>query len=360
MGSVVNKVKRWVKPVIQAMQPYHVADASGMVKLDAMENPYTWPEELKQRWLVELKEVDVNRYPDAHAGPLQEKLREVMAIPENMSIVLGNGSDELIQMIAMALAQTDRTYIATDPSFAMYRAITEAVDVKFKGVSLNDDFSLNPDLMLSAIDQHQPAIIFLAYPNNPTGNLFDAKVVENIIQAAPGVVVLDEAYHAFSGRSFMTRLNDFDNLLVMRTLSKSGLAGLRLGLLAGPNEWISELDKIRLPYNINILSQRTAEFILAHHEILDAQIQQICQSRDTLYALLADLNDIQVWSSATNFILFRSTIKPGDDIYHGLKKQGILIKNLHGNHQLLAQCLRVTVGTEDENIKFLDALKNLL
>ena len=357
----MNKIKHWIRPAVQKMKAYHVADASGKVKLDAMENPYTWPDQLKQQWLAELKEVDVNRYPDAYAVTLQERLRETMSIPDDMSIILGNGSDELIQIIAMAMAQADSTYLAPEPSFVMYQAIAEMVNVRFVGVPLDgDEFSLDRDAMLGAINKHQPAIVFLAYPNNPTGNLFDENIILDVIQAAPGVVVLDEAYHAFSGKSFMLRLGEFDNLLVMRTLSKSGLAGLRLGLLAGPDDWLTELDKLRLPYNINSLSQKTAEFILSQKDVLDGQAQKICLSRDTLCSQLSDIDGIKVWPSVANFILFRSTTKQANDIYQGLQQEGVLIKNLHGSHPVLDQCLRVTVGPGDENTKFLVALKNQL
>ncbi|MBM2829926.1 MAG: histidinol-phosphate aminotransferase [Gammaproteobacteria bacterium] len=357
----MNNVRRWIKPAIQAMKAYQVPASTGMIKLDAMENPYSLPDALKQQWCSELKNVEVNRYPDAQAVLLKKKLREVMAIPEDMGIVLGNGSDELIQIIAMALAQPDRTYIAPEPSFVMYQYIAGIVDVRFAGVPLNnDDFSLDRNTMLDAIEEHQPAVIFLAYPNNPTGNLFDKTIIIDVVRNAPGLVVLDEAYHAYSRESFIPRLDRFENLLVLRTLSKSGLAGLRLGFLAGSPEWLNEFEKIRLPYNINVLSQMTAEFILSHHEVLDAQTQQVCRSRETLFSNLIQIDGIQVWPSSANFILFRPRAQKANDIFAGLRQQGILIKNLHGSHPALSQCLRVTVGTESENTAFITALKQLL
>jgi len=357
----VNNVRRWIKPAIQEMKAYHVPATGRMIKLDAMENPYSLSVEIRQQWLSRLNNVEINRYPDAQANLLKNRLREVMDIPDKMAIMLGNGSDELIQIIAMALAQPDRIYMAPEPSFVMYQFIAGTVDVQFIGVPLNrDDFSLDRDIMLGAIEKHQPALIFLAYPNNPTGNLFDKTVIGDVIRSAPGLVVVDEAYHAYSKETFMPQLDKFDNLLVLRTLSKSGMAGLRLGYLVGAEGWISELDKIRLPYNINALTQSTAEFILSHHEVLDTQAEQIYQGRETLFSELTQIDGIQAWPSVANFILFRPLIKEANDIFAALQGRGILIKNLHGSHPALDQCLRVTVGTDDENTAFITALQQLL
>jgi histidinol-phosphate aminotransferase len=343
------------------MQAYHVPSSAGLLKMDAMENPYPWPEELRQKWLQELNSVHVNRYPDADATVLKERLRTVMTVPDHISIMLGNGSDELIQIIALALARSDRTYLAPEPGFVMYRLISQTVNAGYCGVQLNqDDFSLERDAMLSAIDELQPALIFIAYPNNPTGNLFDREIVLDVIKQAPGLVVIDEAYHAFAGASFMEYLDDFENLLIMRTLSKSGLAGLRLGYLLGKSAWLNELEKIRLPYNINSLSQKSAEFILSHFEVLGGQATDICRNRKVLFRQLAEIDGIKVWPSAANFILFRTLELDANRIFTELKTRGVLIKNLYGSHALLQNCLRVTVGTEKENTVFIDTLRQVM
>ncbi len=357
----MKSVKHWINPAILSMQAYHVPSSAGLLKLDAMENPYVWPEELRQKWLQVLKEVPINRYPDADAAALKERLRTVLAIPDYVSIMLGNGSDELIQIIALALARSDRTYLAPEPGFVMYRLISQTVNTGFCGVQLNpDDFSMERTAMLSAIEERQPALIFIAYPNNPTGNLFDREIVLDVIKHAPGLVVIDEAYHAFAGASFMEYLDDFDNLLVMRTLSKSGLAGLRLGYLLGKSAWLDELEKIRLPYNINSLSQKSAEFILSHYEVLADQAASICRNRKELYRQLSETDGIKAWPSAANFILFRTLGLDANRIFTGLKARGVLIKNLHGSHSLLQNCLRVTVSTEKENTVFIDILRQII
>ncbi len=356
--SPEERLQQWIKPELLAARAYHVPDAEGLIKLDAMENPYLLPNELQDEILEVLTGAEINRYPDPDASNLKQSLRDAMDIPESMEIMLGNGSDELIQIIALAVAHSGQTILAPEPGFVMYKIIADTVGAKYVGVNLNrDDFSLDSGAMLSAIDEHQPAVVFLAYPNNPTGNLFDEETINEIIQAAPGLVVVDEAYSAFSEKSFMQRLGEFDNLVVMRTLSKSGLAGLRLGILTGPALWLNELDKLRLPYNINTLSQKLAELILSRYDILEQQAEVICTNRSGLFEQLQVIEGVYPWQSSANFILFKSTDKSADEISVALLKQGILIKNVSVNFPVLEDCLRVTVGTETENEAFIVALK---
>lgn len=356
--SPEERLQQWIKPELLAAQPYHVPDAEGLIKLDAMENPYLLPVELQEEILEVITGAEINRYPDPDASDLKQSLRDAMDIPESMEIMLGNGSDELIQIIALAVAHSGKAILAPEPGFAMYKIIADTVGAEYVGVDLNsDDFSLDSEAMLAAIDAHQPAVVFLAYPNNPTGNLFDEDAISKIISLAPGIVIIDEAYSAFSEKSFMQRLGEFDNLLVMRTLSKSGLAGLRLGVLAGPTLWLNELDKVRLPYNINTLSQKLAELILSRYDILEQQAEIICANRSGLFEQLLAIESIYPWQSSANFILFKSTDKSADVISAALLKQGILIKNVSASFPVLEDCLRVTVGTEDENEAFVSALK---
>lgn len=335
--------------------------AHGMIKLDAMENPYAWPAEVTADWHAVLQDVAVNRYPDAGAGLLREKLHAVMQVPSGMDILPGNGSDELIQIIAMAVAKPERVLLTPEPGFIMYQMISRYVHMQYRGLPLDrTDFSLSRDAALAAIKQYHPALVFIACPNNPTGNLFDRSTVIEIIRTAPGLVVIDEAYHAFAGDSFMDCLPEYDNLLILRTLSKSGLAGLRLGYLVGAPAWINELDKVRLPYNINVLTQKSAEFILDRYDMLTRQAAQICRDRERLFKQLQALEEVTVWPSRANFLLFRCRNRGADAIHAGLKQHGILVKNLHGSQPNLEQCLRVTVGTADENRSFINALAGLL
>jgi len=363
--SQLDRIEKWVRPEIRALSAYHVPDPGDMVKLDAMENPYQWPEDLVDKWLEIIRNVELNRYPDPGARVLKEHLRDAMEVPAESEILLGNGSDELIQMIMMAMAGKDavgkhHSVLSVEPGFVMYKMIAIFMDMPYIGVPLNEDFSLDETALLNKINETQPAVIFLAYPNNPTSNLFDEQSIRNIIEAAPGVVVVDEAYHAFAEKSFMPMLKEYENLLVMRTVSKMGLAGLRLGLLAGNAEWLNEFDKVRLPYNINILTQASAEFAIKNRDVLDKQTQQICKDRESLFNQLSKIQSITVYPSQANFILVRVNDDQADTIFASLKQQGILIKNLNPVGGLLKDCLRITVGTEKENKAMLTALANAL
>ncbi|TVQ88870.1 MAG: histidinol-phosphate transaminase [Chromatiaceae bacterium] len=350
-----------IRPELRALRAYHVPDASGLIKLDAMENPYGWPAPLQADWLETLREVALNRYPDPQGRALQATLREVMGIPAEMGLLLGNGSDELIQMLALAVAVPGRRLLSLEPGFVMYRLIGLFAGLDYVGVPLRaPDFALDLDLTLAAIEAQRPALIFIAYPNNPTGNLFDAAAIEQIIAAAPGLVIIDEAYAPFTDASFLPRLGEWSNLLVLRTVSKMGLAGLRLGYLAGPRPWIEQIDKVRLPYNINVLTQASAIFALRQQALLDAQTTSIRHGRSRLLAALRDLPGVEPWPSEANFILMRTAPGRADALFDGLRARGVLIKNLHGAHPQLADCLRVTVGTPEENAALLGALAKAL
>ena len=353
----IDKVKRWIRPDVLETNAYQVQDADGMIKLDAMENPYSWPDDLIQGWLRGLADVEINRYPSPDAADLKAKLKREFAIPAGIDLLLGNGSDEIIQIIALATTAENTIFLTPEPSFTMYEVIAGAARARFKGVPLRADFTLDLDAMLAAIQCHEPAVVFLAYPNNPTSNLFNEQSIIKIIKQAPGIVVVDEAYHVFAGKSFLPRLLEFDNLLIMRTLSKLGLAGLRLGFLAGPESWIREFDKLRLPYNINSLTQKSTAYILDHIDVLYEQAGKIRYDRDMLYTELMSMPGITAWPSSTNFLLFRTDRADSNEVFEKLRQEGILIKNLKNSHPLLRGCLRVTVGTETENKRFLAALK---
>ena len=354
-------VDRWVRPEIKGLSAYHVPESAGLVKLDAMENPYTWPEEIRSEWLDTLRGVEINRYPHPQSPAVEAGLRETMPIPADADVVLGNGSDELIQMIAMAVGGPGRTVLSVEPSFVMYAMIARFTGMEYVGVPLREaTFALDIEALLSAVERHRPAVVFLAYPNNPTGNLFRQEEIERLIDAAPGLVVVDEAYAPFTDASFMDRLGRFENLLVMRTVSKMGLAGLRLGLLAGPPEWIREIDKVRLPYNINVLTQASAAFALRHYDLFERQTRQIRVSRGELFEALAALPGVQTFPSEANFILTRCGPGRAPGLHAGLIEKGVLVKNLHGSHPLLADMLRITVGRPEENRRLLSALAELL
>jgi histidinol-phosphate aminotransferase len=347
-----------VREEILALKPYHVPGAAGMIKLDAMENPYRLPEALREEVGRVVAGLAINRYPDPAAPALKARLRETFAIPAAAGLLIGNGSDEIIAIVAQTLARPGAVMLAPEPSFAMYRMNALFTRMRFVGVPLNADFSLDLGRFLDAIAEHRPALTFIAYPNNPTGNLFPAEAVERIIEAAPGVVVLDEAYHVFARRTFMHRLGDFANLVVMRTVSKLGLAGVRLGYAAAAADWIDQFDKVRPPYNVSSLTQAVAERVLAHASALDRQAEAIAAERSALFDGLRELRGVETFPSEANFILVR--VPDAGAVHARLLARRILVRNFNGSHPLLANCLRLTVGTPGENQLLLDALTEAL
>ncbi|MDT8363252.1 MAG: histidinol-phosphate transaminase [Nitrosomonas sp.] len=355
MSSLIDKI---IRPEILALSAYHVPPAEGLIKLDAMENPYALPPLLREEISRIAFNANINRYPDPHAIELKQTLRATLSIPAGMDILLGNGSDEIIQIIALATARSGAKLLTVEPGFAMFRMIAVFANMQYLGVPLLPDFSLDVERMLDAISRHQPAVIFLAYPNNPSGNLFDTEALCRIIEASSALVVIDEAYHPFADQTFLGKLPDYPNLLVMRTLSKLGLAGLRLGLLAGRPEWLTHLEKIRLPYNIGIVTQLIATKVMQHFEVLQLQANEIKQDRALLTAELAVLDGVEVFPSDANFVLFR--VNHASKIFQALVQRGILIKNLDNSHPLLKNCLRVTIGTPDENARFITTISKLI
>ncbi|OIR15870.1 histidinol-phosphate aminotransferase 2 [mine drainage metagenome] len=360
MSSVRSVVtpENLLRPEVLALHAYHVPPAGGMIKLDAMENPYLLPQTLRDEIARLVADAEINRYPDAAARELKAAICKVTNLLPGMDILLGNGSDEIIQLLALAVARPGAVLLSVEPSFVMYKMISIFAGMRYVGVPLTEDFSLDLQATLDAVKREQPALVFLAYPNNPTGNLFDADAVRQIIQAAPGLVVMDEAYYAFASDSFIPHLPDYDNLLVMRTFSKLGMAGLRLGFLAGSAAWLSQLEKLRLPYNVGVLPQLVATRLLEHHDVLLTQAEDIKLERARLLAALDAISGVRAYPSAANFILFR--VEKATQIFEGLKRHGVLIKNLNGGHPALIDCLRVTVGTPVENRKFIAALQDVI
>ncbi len=353
--ALSDRVAALIRPELLALKAYHVPDDTGLVKLDAMENPYRWPPEMLERWLAVLRDVSINRYPDAGAAPLKSRLRAAFGLPEQQGILLGNGSDELIQILTMALAAPGRCVMAPEPAFVMYRMISTFLGMQFAGVPLDASFDIDEAATLEAIAQQQPVLIFLAMPNNPTGNLFSTERVEKIIAAAPGLVILDEAYTAFTDADYLDWAQRYDNVLVMRTLSKVGLAGLRLGILMGNPVWIDELEKLRMPYNINALTQASACFALDNFSVLREQSEIIRRERCALQQSLAAL-PLKVWPSEANFILVQCLNHDAPSVAKAMKDAGVLIKCLHGVHPGLEGALRFTVGSPEENRQLLAAL----
>ncbi len=351
--------QRLVRDEILALTAYHVAPAAGMVKLDAMENPYRLPAELAEALAQRLARVPINRYPDPTGAALKARLREAMGIDPSLEILLGNGSDEILQIVTLALARPGAAVLALEPSFAVYRMAAVAAGMRYVGVALNADFTLDEDALAAAIERERPALTWIAYPNNPTGNLFPRAAILRAVAASPGLVAVDEAYYAFSGgASLLSELGRHPNLIVVRTVSKLGLAGLRLGLAIGAREWLQEFEKLRMPYNVGSLNAVAGEFLLGERAALERQTAAIVAERSRLESALDARPGVTRFPSAANFILAR--VPDGPRAYEALRQRGILVRTFHGTHPLLAHCLRLTVGTPDENTRMLEALATVL
>jgi len=354
------------RPDVLAMHAYVVQDAAGYIKLDAMENPYTLPPALQAKLGERLGQVALNRYPGTRVNDLHAALRAYAQVPADMGLVLGNGSDELISLLSVACTRPGAVALAPLPGFVMYEAFARQTGMGFVGVPLTPDFELDGPAMLAAIRQHKPALTYLAYPNNPTANLWDDAVIEQVIQAVadnaaaghPGLVILDEAYQPFASKSYLDRLARHPHVLLMRTLSKFGLAGVRLGYMMGRADLIAQIEKVRPPYNVSVLNIEAALFALEHADAFAQQAEQIKSERERLLAALAQMPGARAYPSQANMILVR--VNDAAAVFSALKSGGILIKNVSGLHQLLANCVRLTVGTPPENDALIAALTDIL
>jgi histidinol-phosphate aminotransferase len=347
-----------VRADVLAMSSYHVADSTGLIKLDAMENPYALPADLAAQLGEHLAGVALNRYPSPRPAQLLAKLKRAMHVPDECDVLLGNGSDELISMMSMACAKPGAKVLAPVPGFVMYEMSARFAQLEFVGVSLQKDFTLDADALLKAIEEHAPALVYLAYPNNPTGTLYDDADIERVIKAASkSLVVIDEAYQPFAQKSWLPRAAEFDNVVVMRTVSKLGLAGIRLGYMAGRPEWIEQFDKVRPPYNVNVLTQATADFLLDHLDVLNAQAAELRAQRAELLQRLSAIKHVTVYPSAANFLLIR--VPDATAAFETLLSAEVLVKNVSKMHPLLANCLRLTVGTAEENAQMVAALQKV-
>ena len=359
MPFIDQLIANTIRADVRAISSYHVADASGYVKLDAMENPYQLPPALRAELGQRLADAVLNRYPVPSYTSLKAAVCRTLGVPKGYDVILGNGSDELISMLIMAVTTgAERAAVLSiTPSFVMYERSSQYAGAQFVGVPVKADCTIDLPAMLAAVAGHKPKLVFLSYPNNPTGDLIDAEDVVAILRAVgdSGLVVVDEAYEPFARATFMHRLPEFENLVVVRTVSKLGLAGIRLGYMSAAPRLLEQLDKVRPPYNVNVLTQVAAEFALDHIAVLNEQAAAIIAERGNLAAALSLLPGVHVFPSAANFLLLR--VPDSDSACAKLLERKVLVKNLGKMHPVLANCLRVTVSTPDENSAFLNALK---
>jgi histidinol-phosphate aminotransferase len=346
-----------IKSVVTHLQAYDPYKRPGKVKLDANEHPFALPPVVHDAVLQALAAVPFNRYPDPEAEGLRRVLAKGLGVVPDM-LVLGNGSDELVQMVLMACGVPGAAVLTPTPTFSMYRIGAQLLDQQAVEVPLTAAWELDMPQMLAAIERKRPRVAFLATPNNPTANCFAGEVVRQLIEAAPGVIVIDEAYHAFSGQTALPLLKAYPHLLVFRTLSKVGMAGLRVGILIGNPELIRQIDKVRLPYNLNSYSQVAAEVVLQHWEMIAPEFQTILREREQLRERLAQIPGVTVYPSQANFLLVHIAAGAAK-VWEALGSQGILVRHFPGS-PTLQDCLRITVGTPGENKLLTTTLRTIV
>ncbi|MCK9688942.1 histidinol-phosphate transaminase [Scleromatobacter humisilvae] len=356
--TLSDRMSRFLRADVQGMHGYAVQPSAGFVKVDTMENPFRLPAPLRQALGERLAEVALNRYPAERGDVLRAELAKHARMPEGCDIMLGNGSDELISLLTLAADVPGNVVMAPLPGFVMYEMSAKLQGLRFVGVPLTPDFELDGPAMLAAVREHQPALLYIAYPNNPTANLWDDDVIDAIIEAAPGLVVIDEAYQPFAARDSLDRLRRHEHVVLMRTMSKFGLAGVRIGYMMGRQPLIAEIDKLRPPFNVSVLNCEAALFALEHVDEYAKQAATIRAEREKLHGEIAKLPGVRAFPSEANMILAR--VPDAKRVFEGMRARGVLIKNVSGLHPLLANCIRITIGTPEENPQTLAALRGAL
>ncbi len=347
-------IKKLAKPNVRALRAYQAKEIPCKIKLDANESPYGFKV---------LKSIRTNKYPDPEAKELRKLAAKEFKI-KTENILHGNGSDELIYNL---ISTFGGPVLYPVPTFTMYGIISQALGEKKIEIPLDKYFDLDINEFIKTIKKKKPKLVFLSSPNNPTGNSFSSDRILRIVKQSKGLVVVDEAYQPFSDKkSFLLLLKKHKNLIILRTLSKIGLAGLRVGFMIAHRDIIHEVNKVRLPFNLNSLSQKIAFDVIQDKKRMHSFIKIIKAERKKLFHEMKKIDCLKIYPSDANFILFRVNpvknkvsggVKNADTIYKNLLKKGVLIRNIKG---IIDGCLRVTVGTPKENAIFLRNLKQLL
>ena len=350
-------IRALIKEEILAQKAYHVDPTSCRIKLDANENPLAIPEKLRARLSALLASIPLNRYPEAGSVRLASRFAKAFGVGEDQ-VMIGNGSDELIQILCTALARPGAGIMIPVPTFAMYRITGVNTGLRVTEVPLDGAFDLDLAAMREKAASRPPALTFLAYPNNPTGNCFSRERIETVLREASGIVVVDEAYFHFAEKTFLSGVGRQENLVILRTLSKVGFAAMRVAILIGAPALVHELNKVRLPYNLNSLSQAAAGFYLDNEEAFLEQAEKIRRWRGELFSALEAIPGIHPRPTDANFIFFSCDFD-ADRVYSKLRERGILIRNFNSPGAMRG-FMRVTVGTREENVEFSEVLRNIL
>ena len=348
----MEKNKKFYRDNLKELKPYDPHEVPYKIKLNANENPYGLSEEIIEEILRKAKNLKYSRYPNANSVKLSEDISSFWGLNGD-NIVIGNGSDELIDYLIKAFSEKGRRVITTAPSFAMYKIYSIINGSNFVQIPLSQsNFSLNEDRVLEEAKKEDSSIVFIAYPNAPTGNYFAEDKIIKIIEKSGCLVVVDEAYYEFGQKTFVPLISRYDNLVILRTFSKAySIASLRVGYLLSNPEIINEIRKVKSPFNVNTFSQLTAQVVFENKEILKNSIKKIIEEREKLIKRINELPPFKAHSSRTNFVLVEVGSKENSNlVYSNLLKQGILIQTVFdpafsGSRYFL----RITVGNEEEN-----------
>lgn len=341
------QIRNLLRKNIRKLNAYSAKEVPCRVKLDANESPYSFP------FLLEaMRGIPTNRYPDPEGRELRRAAaKHWKTTPEQ--ILLGNGSDELIHYLITTFGGP---VLFPHPTFSMYGIIADAADEERAGIPLDCNFDIDEDEMLRAVKTYKPRLLFLSTPNNPTGNCFSPDRIRRLIEASKGIVVIDEAYQPFgNGTDMISLIGEFENVTIMRTLSKVGFASLRVGFLIAGVDIIEAVNRVRLPFNVNALSQVIAVNLFRNYRDIEKSIRIICRERDNLFKALKEIPGVRPYPSEANFILFK--VRNASVVHKRLLSRGILIKDMT---PVMKDCMRVTVGTPEENGIFLETLKKTI
>jgi len=358
----MKKNKKFYRNNLTELKPYDPHELPYKVKLNANENPYGLPEEIIEEILKKAKNLEYSRYPNANSVKLSEIVSSFWGLNKD-NIVIGNGSDELIDYLIKAFSEKGRRVITTAPSFAMYKIYSIINGSNFVQIPLGqNNFSLNEDKVLEEAKKENSSIVFIAYPNAPTGNYFAEDKIIKIIKESGCLVVVDEAYYEFGEKTFVPLISRYDNLVILRTFSKAySLASLRVGYLLSNSEIINEIRKVKGPFNVNSFSQLAAQVVFENKEILKDSIKKIIEEREKLVNRINELPSFKAHPSQTNFVLVEAGSKENSDlVYNNLLKKGILVQTISDQAFSTSRYfIRITVGNKEENDILIKGLENV-
>lgn len=354
METVLNILEKFVRPEVRQLVPYEAKYIPELIKLDANENPFPWPAGMREALFAQ--KIAFNRYPDGMAQALKKAV-SAYANTSSEGILVGNGSDELIQLILLTFGGSGRSVIIHPPTFGMYQISARLTNTTIGEVPLLNGLDLDTEKMLKAAQSPEANVVIICNPNNPTGSLFPKEEILKIVRESGKIVVVDEAYAEFSGETLIPEIINYPNLVIMRTFSKAfGMAALRLGYLLGQPETISLINRVRAPFNVNTFTQQAGILALDYVRDYTAQIQQIKAETQKLYEGLAQTPGVTVYPTRANFILFKPS--DPDGWAEALFKKGFLVRNM-GNLPVMGKSLRISAGLPEENQGFLQAIREI-